>query len=110
MPTMRLPPSALRAPLAARPLAPRSFATSAARAAGKESTLHNEGRPDEAEALKQQQLREQKQGQGKWHEGLASDSESAVKADRGDQKDANKSIGEMQRDTAQAAQEEKKKP
>lgn len=33
-----------------------------------------------------------------------------VKADRGDQKDANKSIGEMQRDTAQAAQEEKKKP
>jgi hypothetical protein len=34
--------------------------------------------PEEAEALKQQQLKEQKDGKGKWHEGLASDSESAV--------------------------------
>jgi hypothetical protein len=34
--------------------------------------------PEEAEALKQQQLKEQKEGKGQWHEGLASDSESAV--------------------------------
>lgn len=34
--------------------------------------------PEEAEQLKQQQLKEQKEGKGKWHEGLASDSESAV--------------------------------
>jgi hypothetical protein len=68
----------------------------------------NEARPEEAEKLKQQQLKEQKEGQGKWHEGLASDSESAVKADRGDQKDAHKSIEELQKETAKAAQQEKK--
>lgn len=34
--------------------------------------------PEQAEQLKQQQLKEQKEGKGKWHEGLASDSESAV--------------------------------
>ena len=34
--------------------------------------------PEEAEQLKQKQLKEQKEGKGQWHEGLASDSESAV--------------------------------
>lgn len=38
----------------------------------------NETRPQEAENLKQQQLKEQKEGKGEWKEGLASDSESAV--------------------------------
>ena len=37
-----------------------------------------EGRANEAEELKQKQLRNQKEGKGKWEEGLASDSESAV--------------------------------
>ena len=68
----------------------------------------NEARPEEAEKLKQQQLKEQQQGKGQWHEGLASDSESAVKADRGDHKDANKSIEDLQKETAKAAQQEKK--
>lgn len=38
-----------------------------------------EGRADEAEQLKQQQLKNQKEGKGKWEEGLASDSESIVR-------------------------------
>jgi hypothetical protein len=43
------------------------------------STFNVDSRsPEEAEQLKQQQLKEQKEGKGKWHEGLASDSESAV--------------------------------
>ncbi|GAM85119.1 hypothetical protein ANO11243_031230 [Dothideomycetidae sp. 11243] len=51
---------------------------------GKESALHHEGRAEEAEAAKQEQLRKQKEGKGEWHDALASDSESAVKADRGE--------------------------
>lgn len=39
----------------------------------------SEGRADEAEKLKQQQLKNQKEGKGKWEEGLASDSESIVR-------------------------------
>lgn len=38
-----------------------------------------EGRADEAEQLKQEQLKNQKEGKGKWEEGLASDSESIVR-------------------------------
>lgn len=38
----------------------------------------NENRAEEAEAVKQQQLREQKAGKGEWKDALASDSESAV--------------------------------
>jgi hypothetical protein len=68
----------------------------------------NEARPEEAEKLKQQQLKEQQQGKGQWHEGLASDSESAVKADRGDQDHSQKSIEDLQKETAKAAQQEKK--
>lgn len=38
-----------------------------------------EGRADEAEKLKQKQLKNQKEGKGQWEEGLASDSESIVR-------------------------------
>jgi len=41
-----------------------------------------EGRADEAEKLKDQQLKNQKDGKGKWEEGLASDSESIVRIPR----------------------------
>ncbi|KAM0716164.1 hypothetical protein Q7P37_008678 [Cladosporium fusiforme] len=106
--TTRLAPLALRAPAARSVGATRSFRACAPVMAGKESALHNEARPEEAENLKQQQLKEQKEGKGQWKEGLASDSESAVKADRGDQSSSRKSIKEMQEDTAKAAQQEKK--
>lgn len=38
-----------------------------------------EGRANEAEELKQEQLKKQKDGKGHWEEGLASDSESIVR-------------------------------
>ncbi|KAH7388686.1 hypothetical protein BKA66DRAFT_460504 [Pyrenochaeta sp. MPI-SDFR-AT-0127] len=59
-----------------------AFSQSIARSAGKESALHSEGRADEVERKKQDNLSKQKEGKGHWEEGLASDSESAVKADR----------------------------
>ncbi|KAF2152400.1 hypothetical protein K461DRAFT_268355 [Myriangium duriaei CBS 260.36] len=62
----------------------RSFSTFRALNAGKESALHHEGRAEEAEQAKQEQLRKQKEGKGEWHDTLASDSESIVKADRGE--------------------------
>ncbi|KAF1841055.1 uncharacterized protein K460DRAFT_410448 [Cucurbitaria berberidis CBS 394.84] len=59
-----------------------AFSQSIARRSGKESALHTEGRADEVEKKKQEQLNKRKQGEGHWEEGLASDSESIVKADR----------------------------
>ena len=40
--------------------------------------LDEEGRADEAERIKNEQIQKQKQGKGEWHEGIASDSESIV--------------------------------
>ncbi|KAF1915215.1 hypothetical protein BDU57DRAFT_518083 [Ampelomyces quisqualis] len=59
-----------------------AFHQSIARSAGKESALHSEGRAEEVEKKKQDNLSKQKDGKNQWEEGLASDSESAVKADR----------------------------
>ncbi|KAL5120214.1 hypothetical protein ACEQ8H_001771 [Pleosporales sp. CAS-2024a] len=59
-----------------------AFSQSIARCAGKESALHDEGRSEEIEKKKHENLKAQKQGKNTWEEGLASDSESAVKADR----------------------------
>ena len=39
----------------------------------------SEGRADEVEKKKQEHLQKQKDGKGHWEEGLASDSESAVR-------------------------------
>ncbi|KAM0713161.1 hypothetical protein Q7P35_000613 [Cladosporium inversicolor] len=106
MPSIRISPFALRAPVSRSIGASRTFCASVPRTIGKESEL-NSRTPEEAEQLKQQQLKEQKEGKGKWHEGLASDSESAVKADRGDQDHSKKSIKELQDETAKAAQQKK---
>jgi hypothetical protein len=86
--------AARRAPFAA--VSQRAaFSSSRVLLAGKESKLRmsttarclrgrankpdTEGRADEAEELKQKQLNNQKEGKGKWEEGLASDSESIVR-------------------------------
>lgn len=42
--------------------------------------IADEGRKDEIERVKQQQLREQKEGKNTWKEDIASDSESVVSA------------------------------
>ncbi|KAJ4986901.1 hypothetical protein SVAN01_07579 [Stagonosporopsis vannaccii] len=81
-----------------------TFSQSIARCAGKETKLHTEGRADEAEQLKQQQLKNQKEGKGKWEEGLASDSESIVKADRSETNTSAKdNIKKLQEETAKVA-------
>ncbi|KAH6615045.1 hypothetical protein C7974DRAFT_379928 [Boeremia exigua] len=81
-----------------------AFSQSIARSAGKESKLHTEGRADEAEQLKQQQLKNQKEGKGKWEEGLASDSESIVKADRSETgASAKDNIKKLQEETAKVS-------
>jgi hypothetical protein len=41
-------------------------------------TLDEEGRAEEAERIKNEQIQKQKEGKGEWHEGIASDSESIV--------------------------------
>lgn len=40
--------------------------------------IDSEGRAEEIETKKQEQLRKQKEGKGHWEEGLASDGEAAV--------------------------------
>ncbi|KAF2089138.1 hypothetical protein K490DRAFT_64343 [Saccharata proteae CBS 121410] len=85
----------------------RSFQTATARLAGKETALHNEGRAEEAEKAKQDQLKEQKEGRGQWKEELSSDSESIVKADRGDINASKGTIEQLQRETEKAAKEKR---
>ncbi|WPH04702.1 Hypothetical protein R9X50_00759500 [Acrodontium crateriforme] len=80
----------------------RSFGCTRGCAAGKESTLHNEGRAEEIEKHKQEQLRQQKEGKAQWKDELASDSESAVKADQNSD-----SIAQMQKDTVTKGKDQK---
>ncbi|KAF2002911.1 hypothetical protein P154DRAFT_520666 [Amniculicola lignicola CBS 123094] len=68
------------------------------RLAGKESALHHEGRESEIEKDKQDMLKEQKEGKGSWKEGLASDSESIVKADRGEAESTEETIKKLQKE------------
>ncbi|KAJ4404894.1 hypothetical protein N0V91_005630 [Didymella pomorum] len=84
-----------------------AFSQSIARCVGKETKLHTEGRADEAEELKQKQLKNQKEGKGKWEEGLASDSESIVKADRSETNtSAADNIKKLQEETAKVAKDQ----
>ncbi|KAK5112628.1 hypothetical protein LTR62_003943 [Meristemomyces frigidus] len=105
--------SALRFSFAARraPLrtigAVRSFQTSRALAASKESTLNQEGRAEEAEAHKQDQLQKQKEGKGHWKDELASDSESIIKADRNEAGSTSDDIKKLQQETEKLAKDKK---
>ncbi|EMC91798.1 hypothetical protein BAUCODRAFT_152169 [Baudoinia panamericana UAMH 10762] len=84
----------------------RSFQSCRVLAAGKETTLHNEGRAEEAEEEKQKQLQKQREGKGHWHESLASDSESIIKADRNDISGKD-SIEQLQKETVKLAEKER---
>ncbi|KAK8193071.1 uncharacterized protein BKA78DRAFT_294491 [Phyllosticta capitalensis] len=66
-----------------------------------------EGRAEEAEAHKQDQLRKQKQGKGHWKDELASDSESAVKADRGEVDASSDTIQKLQKEGEKLASKKK---
>jgi len=74
-----------RSPLVSYQVAQRAgLHQSVARCAGKETELGNEGRPETIEKVRREQDQKRKEGKDHWHEELASDSESIVKADRGE--------------------------
>ncbi|KAK5165466.1 uncharacterized protein LTR77_008995 [Saxophila tyrrhenica] len=108
---MNLRASIARARVVAAPRAigaqQRGFQSCGVLAVGKESAVHEEGRAEKVEAHKQDQLEKQKQGKGHWKDELASDSESIIKADR-DDIDTKQTISELQKESAKAAEREKK--
>ncbi|PSK59342.1 hypothetical protein B9Z65_3666 [Elsinoe australis] len=86
----------------------RSFQTTRIAFVGKESALHNEDRAEEAERVKHEQIRKQKEGKGEWHDELASDSESIIKADRGEAgKSTSETIKELQKEGEKMANKKK---
>lgn len=58
---------------------------------------------EELEAKKQEQLDKQKRGEGHWHEELASAGESNIKADKEHVEDHDEHIGDLQKQTEDAA-------
>lgn len=60
--------------------------------------IDNENRGEEAEKAKHEQLKNQKEGKGEWHEGLASDSESIVKADKHEGGSTKETIEKLQKE------------
>merc|ERR1712000_738885 len=73
-----------------------AFSMSARSMAGKEDKLHSEGRAEEIE--------KKKQGKQHWEDELASNSESAVKADRGETgADPADTIEKLQEESVKAA-------
>ncbi|KAI5249446.1 hypothetical protein E4T47_03920 [Aureobasidium subglaciale] len=85
----------------------RSFQTAPILRVGKESALNQDGRAEEAERVKNEQIQKQKQGKGEWHEEIASDSESIVKADRGDISADADTIKQLQKETEKLASQKK---
>ncbi|THY21831.1 hypothetical protein D6D01_06364 [Aureobasidium pullulans] len=85
----------------------RSFQTAPVLRVGKESALHEEGRAEEVERVKNEQIQKQKEGKGHWHEEIASDSESIVKADRGDISADADTIKQLQKETEKLASQKK---
>ncbi|KAL8902711.1 MAG: hypothetical protein Q9207_004443 [Kuettlingeria erythrocarpa] len=61
------------------------------------------------EKHKDDQLKKQQDGKGHWKKELASNSESAVKADRDEVPDVDEDISKLQEQTARMGQEEVKK-
>ncbi|KAF2813510.1 uncharacterized protein BDZ99DRAFT_258058 [Mytilinidion resinicola] len=75
------------------------FAVSARVGAGKESALGHEGRADEIDEHKADALKKQKEGKGEWKDALATDSESIIKADRGELEASEQTIKKLQEET-----------
>jgi len=69
----------------------------------KEDALHKDDRSSEIEHHKQDQLSKQKQGKGHWKDELASNSESIIKAERGEVEASDETIKKLQKETEQLA-------
>lgn len=63
--------------------------------------------PEEANALKEEQRKKAEKGKGEWHEGLASQSESHVAAERENVNDHDQHMKELQQEGAKEAEKEK---
>jgi len=85
----------------------RSFQTSRVLGASKETVEASEARKQEIEREKHAQLKNQKEGKNEWKDALASESESVVKADRGEVKADKSTIQELQNESAKAAKQQK---
>ncbi|EON61219.1 hypothetical protein W97_00432 [Coniosporium apollinis CBS 100218] len=93
------------APLSAARFVQRaSYQTSAVRFAGKESALNHDGRAEEVELQKQDLLKKQEEGKGHWKDELASDSESIIKADRGEIDASADTIKQLQEESVKLAE------
>lgn len=77
----------------------RGISGSNARQAAKEDALHEEGRDQEVEYHKEDLLKKQKEGKGHWKDELASNSESIVKAERGEIEASEETIKKLQKDS-----------
>jgi hypothetical protein len=62
--------------------------------------------PEELEKIKQDQLKDQKQGKGQWNEKLASAGEASIAADKENVKDHDGHMEELQKQTAGQAEKE----
>jgi hypothetical protein len=97
MPLLR--PISLRAPLRQirTPLSYRTFTTTP-RTAIKEDADRS---PEQLEQIKQDQLKEQKEGKGRWREDLASHGESNIAADKESVSNHDKHMKELQQEGAE---------
>ncbi|KAI9826076.1 MAG: hypothetical protein M1832_000525 [Thelocarpon impressellum] len=93
------------------PPASRLLSSTPSRSELKESDRAAKDSPDVSshyEQHKQDQLAKQKEGKGHWKAELASDSETAIKADRGENGSTQEDIGKLQKETAEFSKKEQK--
>ncbi|MCJ1252329.1 hypothetical protein MMC24_000134 [Lignoscripta atroalba] len=86
----------------------RSLHVSSARAALSENDRHRDGMDHEIDHHKNDQIQKQKEGKGEWKGELASQSEAAIKADRGDIDSSEDTINKLQKETENFAEEQHK--
>ncbi|KAK0512428.1 hypothetical protein JMJ35_005556 [Cladonia borealis] len=84
----------------------RPFHITSARAALSESDHNDDERKAKIEHHKEDQLNKQKEGKGHWKGELGSNSESAIKADRGEIHDAQHDTENLQKETSSKMQDD----
>jgi len=94
-----------RLALPARFPARRAFSQTACARVLKEGNLGHEGRHEEIDKHTRDNLEKQKEGKGQWKDELASESESAVKADRGEIDASEDTIRKLQEETEKIAKQ-----
>ena len=62
--------------------------------------------PEELDNLKNEQVKKQEKGEGHWHEGLASNSEAGIAADKENPDDHGEHMEDLQKETAGQAEKD----